>query len=216
MPSNNQPTPKSRSKALDALDLRRDGHPWRVVAERVGYADESGARHAVDRLLARTETEGVETYRGVELMRLDELHRTYWTAAVGGDTKAAGIVLGALDRRVRLLGIAAPVAVEVATVSDFDFATEAARLVREIGATEPSPDARSADSGELSPDPWVLDDTEAAALTDLKAPAPETPTPTPAAPAVAPVAPVAPPTPHPLTRGHSMRGVPPIENLFRP
>jgi hypothetical protein len=47
--------PDDRVKANEALQLRLAGHSYEVIAERLGWADESGARHAVTQLLDRVE-----------------------------------------------------------------------------------------------------------------------------------------------------------------
>ncbi|MFQ6330778.1 hypothetical protein ACLMAL_32220 [Nocardia sp. CWNU-33] len=46
--------------------MKLEGGTWVSVAEAMGYADESGARRAVERLLDRTDAELAAEYRSVE------------------------------------------------------------------------------------------------------------------------------------------------------
>lgn len=136
MTSNAVRQPDERAKAIEAVKLRRSGLPFREIAEQLGYADESGARKAVTRLLDRTEAESVDELRALEGARLDALQAAHWDAAVAGDTDAAKLVLGIVDRRCRLLGLNAPTAVSVsATVTDVEFAEQAAELISAMGGS---------------------------------------------------------------------------------
>ncbi len=136
MPSNNTPDADERSKAIEAVNLRRSGLTYREISEQTGYwTDESGARHAVNRLLARHETEGVAELRAVECERLDALQRAVWAAAMTGDVDAVKAVLQVIDRRCRLLGLNAPQRVSVGPddgVSATEFATRAAELITSL------------------------------------------------------------------------------------
>lgn len=46
--------------------------------------------------------------RNMEIGRLDELHSSYYDDALGGDIKAAELILKTIDRRSKLLGLDAP------------------------------------------------------------------------------------------------------------
>ncbi|MEV6430089.1 hypothetical protein [Nocardia sp. NPDC051463] len=87
MAGNNIPSPDERERAQQALDLRLAGATWARVADRLSYADESGARHAAMRLLDRTDFELVAEYRDVEGARLERLLVAVWPAAVRGDPR---------------------------------------------------------------------------------------------------------------------------------
>lgn len=112
--SANTPQPDERQRAVAALELRRSGLPYREIAARLDYADESGARHAVTRLLTRIEAEGVAELRAVYGERLEALVARYYPAALSGDVEAAGIVLRTHDRLARRWGANAPAAATVA------------------------------------------------------------------------------------------------------
>ncbi len=129
------PDADDRSKAIEAVTLRRSGLTYREIAVQTGYwTDESGARHAVSRLLARQETEGVAELRAIECERLDALQRAVWDAAIGGDVDAVKAALQVIDRRAKLLGLNAPTRVQVAPdeVNGTEFATRAAELIAEL------------------------------------------------------------------------------------
>lgn len=135
MPSNNIPQPDERARAQRCLDLKLQGSTWVAIAEAEGYADESGARRAAQRLLDRTGSELVAEYREVELGRLDALQARHWPAAMAGDLKAAEFVLKVSAQRSRLLGLNVPekvIVAEAAALTDEDFAETAARLMQEI------------------------------------------------------------------------------------
>ncbi|WP_341267048.1 hypothetical protein [Gordonia malaquae] len=206
MPKPDQPQPDERERAVAALNLRRDGLPYREIAARLNYADESGARKAVSRLLDRVEAEGVAELRRLESERLDALMAGHWSAAIAGDTDAARIVLGVIDRRTKLLGLNAPTAVSVGVepVSEREFAEAAVELIASLrpdmaaaltdtlpgihGAarsatpegeetSEPVSSASVAHSAETDVEPWAdVDDYP------VRAPAPVAPEPEPIAP----------------------------------
>lgn len=127
------PDAEDRSKALEAVELRIQGLPYRAIAERLDYADESGARHAVSRLLSRREAEGVSELRAVHSDRLEAVLSGFWVAAIGGDSEAAKIVLRALDSLGKLWGTNAPTRLQVGPeVSEREFAERAAELIAEL------------------------------------------------------------------------------------
>ena len=114
MPKPDLPQVDERERAVAALELRRSGLPYREIAARLDYADESGARHAVTRLLDRTEAEGVAELRAIYTERLEAITARYYPAALSGDVEAAGIVLRTHDRLARLWGANAPATATVA------------------------------------------------------------------------------------------------------
>lgn len=129
MPSRSKRQPAERERALKALAMRREGLPYRVIAERLGWGDESSARYAVARLLDRTEAEQVAEMRYIEGERLDELQRTHWAAALAGDLDAGKMVLKVMERRARLFGLDAPSKVAVEQMTSVEFAEQFIELV---------------------------------------------------------------------------------------
>lgn len=134
-PSQNKPDADERQRAARALELRTSGMTYAAVAADLDYSDESGARKAVDRLLSRVEYEGAEELRRLEGQRLDAMQRAIWPQACSGDLDAIRTVLTIMGRRTKLLGLDAPTRVAVGpTVSDREFANEAARLIESIAS----------------------------------------------------------------------------------
>ena len=131
--------PAERERALAALELRKTGLTYAEIGRRLGYADDSGARHAVTKLLDRREAEAVAELRQVEGDRLDALQAAHWSAAVSGDTEATKVVLQVIDARCRLYGLNSPVAVAVSTgpgTAAEVIAEAQARLLRVIDAEQ--------------------------------------------------------------------------------
>lgn len=113
-----------------ALDLRRSRVTYDDIARQVGYASASGAYKAVHRALGRVAQPGVEEYRREELDMLDALHHAHWTRALAGDIAAAKIVLSTSERRAKLLGLDAAVAIRATVTDALD--AEIEELVREL------------------------------------------------------------------------------------
>ncbi len=135
MPNNAVPQPEDRVRAQKAVDLRLAGLTYAAIAESLDYADESGPRKAVNNLLTKVEHESVAEMRKVEGLRLDRLQRAVWVNAVGGDVDAIKTALQITDRRTRLFGLNAPMALRVTEeITDEEFAEKMADL---IGALEP-------------------------------------------------------------------------------
>lgn len=138
MTGNNVPSPDERERAQQALDMRLAGVTWARIAERLLYADESGARHAATRLLDRTDFALASEYRDTEGARLERLLVAVWPAAARGDLAAVESARKLIESRVRLYGLARPVKVEVSkSLSDEEFTATAMRLMREIEEGQP-------------------------------------------------------------------------------
>lgn len=134
MPGTAVAQPEERVRAQKALDLRLAGLTYRDIAESLEYADESGARKAVDRLLRKVEHEGVADLRQVEGQRLDKMQRAVWVNAVSGNLDAIKAVLQIMDRRAKLFGLNAPVALHVSEeMTDIEFAEKMADLIGTLG-----------------------------------------------------------------------------------
>ena len=96
---------QARLKRARAVELAVEGHSYEEIARQVGYTHRGSAHRAVFKALAEREVQGVEELRQMEMARLEQLHATYWEAAVQGDGRAAALVLRVMDRRIRLLGL---------------------------------------------------------------------------------------------------------------
>ncbi|BDB41980.1 hypothetical protein Mkiyose1088_13880 [Mycobacterium kiyosense] len=134
-PTQNRPDAAERERARAAVELRVQGHPFAHIAAQLGYADESGARHAVSRSLARREAESIDELRAVHSARLETVLSSFWSGMVSGDADAAKIVLRALDSLAKLFGLDAPTKVALGPpVSEVDYANEAAQLIERLQA----------------------------------------------------------------------------------
>lgn len=112
-----------------AVDLRKQRLPYRVIAERCGYAEESGARKAVERALTalrEATAESAEELRQLDLATLDELERmgleqaTKAHGASDGEALAAATlsVIRVQQRRAKLMGLDAAEAFSVTQKTD--------------------------------------------------------------------------------------------------
>ena len=136
MTSNAVRQPDERQRAMQAVELRVQGQTYAQIADALRYGDESGARHAVSRLLARREAEGIDELRAVHSARLEGVLSAHWPAATSGEPDAARIVLQTLDRIAKLYGLDAPTRVAVGSepLTTIGFANEAARLIESIAS----------------------------------------------------------------------------------
>lgn len=66
-----------------------------------------------------------------------DIQRANYPAMMRGDKDAAATILRALDREAKLLGLDAPTRI-LASVSDVEFANEAARLIERITTLDPT------------------------------------------------------------------------------
>ena len=109
--------PRGRSRAqLAALEQKRAqaytlwlaGITLEVIAERLEYADASGAKKAIDahRALQVAAIEGTAFHDAI--VTLHKLRAALWTKAMAGDDRAVTNLLRLLEREAKLLGLDAP------------------------------------------------------------------------------------------------------------
>ena len=147
--NNGTAQPDERVRAESALAMRVAGQPYAEIAEQLGWRDESGARHAVSRLLDRRESESVAEYRKIETARLESLMSAYLPAALTGDVDAARLALMTHDRIAKLHGLDKQIDVVTTPVSVADVIAQArARLTALIDAQHEQPQALTAGAGE--------------------------------------------------------------------
>lgn len=106
----------ARQREVKALEMRMGGQPYSRIAKALGYRGRSSAYTAVMRVLDRREAEPAERVRNLELQRLERLLKAYWSRAVRvrqPDIGAAKLCLDILARRARMLGLDAPVKVDI-------------------------------------------------------------------------------------------------------
>jgi hypothetical protein len=99
----------AHSRQVRALALRANGLSYEEIAAEVGWRSRSSAFEAVQAAMAAIQFEAVNELRFLEGLRLDQLQAAFWGRAIGGDTKAARVVLAVMERRARLFGLDGPV-----------------------------------------------------------------------------------------------------------
>jgi hypothetical protein len=116
-------------RVAKAVDLRKKRLPYRVIAAECGYAEESGARKAVERALTalrEATAESAEELRQLDLATLDELERMGLAqaeaahAAGDGEGLAAATlsIIRVQQRRAKLMGLDAAEAFSVTQKTD--------------------------------------------------------------------------------------------------
>lgn len=104
---------EAKERQVKALEAKKAGLNYEQIAEKLGYADASGAFRAVEKALQEMIREPAEHVRMLELARLDQLWMAYYRTAVEG--KAPQVVdrlLKIMERRAKLLGLDAPMVVK--------------------------------------------------------------------------------------------------------
>jgi hypothetical protein len=98
----------SHERKLRALDLRKAGATYQMIADQLGYGGPSGAYKAVTSALKATLKEPADELRTMELERLDAMLLPLWRRVQNGDERAVDRVLRIMERRAKLLGLDAP------------------------------------------------------------------------------------------------------------
>ena len=94
-----------------AVEMRKAGATYSLIATRLGYASESGAFYAVNQALQSLNekiTEDLTEMKQLELERLNRLTVTLWPKATQGDLACIDRVLRIMERRAKLMGLDAP------------------------------------------------------------------------------------------------------------
>lgn len=142
MPASKAQRTKTAERRSQAVKLRIAGADWETIARTCGYASRGAACTDVTRAMENATAEATrnaDVLRHMELARLDRLQQAFWAEALKGDADAGRTVLGIIDRRVKLLGLAAPSRMEVITLGSIE--AEIARLESEqagLGDLDPA------------------------------------------------------------------------------
>lgn len=105
----------AQERQLKALELRRTGMQYALIAEALGYADPAGAFKAAMSALKRATKEPADAVREMELARLDGMLHALQDKIAAADTRAIDTALRIMDRRARFLGLDAPQSIDVTT-----------------------------------------------------------------------------------------------------
>ncbi len=108
--SGNQPAGKQERAAkrrLEALELRQRGLSFRKIAVALGISVGQAHEDVSSGLsrLAELELAAAEDSRRLCLERIDAVIAGHFDAATNGDCRSAHVVLAAMDRGARLLGL---------------------------------------------------------------------------------------------------------------
>lgn len=99
---------EKNDKHRQALELRKAGASYEVIADKLGYSHPSGAHKAVTSALQKTLREPADDLRNLELDRLDAIMLALWQPARQGNQGAVDRILRIMERRSKLLGLDAP------------------------------------------------------------------------------------------------------------
>lgn len=91
-------------RRAEVLGLRRKGCSFPTIARQVGTSTATAYRDVVASI-AQITREPARELLTLELLRLDDLQRRVYAAALNGDTRAINVLLQIMDRRARLLGL---------------------------------------------------------------------------------------------------------------
>lgn len=137
------------SKQLQALQLRAGGAGFAEIASRLGYHDAGGAHKAYMAALERWGSEDVDTFRRTELVRLGQLDLALAKGINAGDPRSIRTAVLISVRRAKLLGLDAPVQVQVdLQVSESEVDADIRRDLAEMAAFEAQ---READASTEAP-----------------------------------------------------------------
>lgn len=121
-------------RRAQAVDLAASGYTYREIAKRLQVSP-GQAHDDVTKGLAELGGEvgrlKREALLGRELRLLDLVSRAAMPAALQGDPRAALTVFRAVDRRAKLLGLNAPIQVELTDEMDREIRTLAAKLAED-------------------------------------------------------------------------------------
>lgn len=113
---NNAPSKLSKAeRRVMALNLRTAGHSFRVIAEELGVSVKTAYHDVADALtyLSKYERVLAEDHRAMQLARLDAMLSYVWGRVENGDTFAITTALSIMSRQARLLGLDAPIEIDV-------------------------------------------------------------------------------------------------------
>lgn len=153
-----QRTAESTEKQVKALRLFLAGVTYERIAEEVGYHDRSTAHRAIQSALkqrAKERDDLADSALTIQLERLEGIFRTHYALAIDRKNPAqaarsAEVVIKALDRVAKFMGLDAPQRAEVTVVQRDELDMELSAMVAQFRAEA---DARGVDL----PDAPVLD-----------------------------------------------------------
>ena len=107
---------EAKKKQAKALELRKGGASYEIIAQMVPYKSAQAAHNAVDRVLRAMVIPLAEDVGKLELERLDMMFVALLPKIRAGDPEAIRAGIRIMDRRAKYLGLDAPLKIS-ATVS---------------------------------------------------------------------------------------------------
>ena len=130
--------PEVFEKEKKVLELRRGGLTFDLIAERLGYANASGAQKAYERACSRIVHDDVVAIRKAEMDRLDIAQAAIWNEVLQGTISAVVALMKIMERRARLLGLDMPVKTQL-EVTHYDRDTIDAEVARLVSLLDSQP-----------------------------------------------------------------------------
>jgi hypothetical protein len=96
-------------KQVNALNARKIGVSYANIANSLGYRDASGARKAVVRALRATLQEPADELRKLKYEQYDMVINQFASRLLRGDKDAAFIIMTALEKQCKLMGLNLPI-----------------------------------------------------------------------------------------------------------
>lgn len=138
-------TEKAHENKYQAFQLRKKGLTFREIGQELGVNKATAIRYC-DAVLAELTKNGIadaERARVEMLARLDDGMKAFWDAAMKGDHKSMTTVLQIMDRQAKLLGLDAPMQIDLTEyvrsyaaregLPEEALMAEVAKIVEEIG-----------------------------------------------------------------------------------
>lgn len=97
-----------REKMQRALQLRKAGFSYPAIAEKLGYADHSGAQKIVEKAIKELPKDDAEDVRQLALEQLLDMWRGLMPRMMKGDPNAVKAGLQVMDKRDFYLGLDSP------------------------------------------------------------------------------------------------------------
>ena len=130
--------PEVFEKEKKVLELRRGGLTFDLIADRLGYANASGAQKAYERACSRIVYDDVVALRNAEMDRLDIAQAAIWNEVLQGTVSAVMALIKIMERRARLLGLDVPVKTQL-EVTHYDRDTIDAEVARLVAILDSQP-----------------------------------------------------------------------------
>jgi len=126
-------------RELKVWQYRVAGATFQQIADKLDYANESGARAAFKRYVNRTKDETLTSeLRELHKERLDAALLAIWPAVERGDLEAIKVMIKLLERDAKMFGIDTPVKteVEVTTYDGIYLRESTKQLIRQVREIE--------------------------------------------------------------------------------